>query len=105
MATYLQQSAVWLPGILWALRAAFGERNLERGTWRSLWLFALAGGLWALQLLRGYPQTWYLSGLCAAAYALVELALALRARRRASPGATVGPRPWSAGRSSSPFSG
>jgi hypothetical protein len=71
VAGYLQQSAVWLPAILWALHGAFGAT----GRGQRLGLFAAAGALWALQLFRGYPQTWYLTGLCAAACVLVEILL------------------------------
>ena len=70
VAGYLQQSAVWLPAILWALHAA----GRAGGAWRRLGLYAVAGALWALQLFRGYPQTWYLTGLCAAAWVLAEFA-------------------------------
>ena len=70
VAGYLQQAAVWLPAILWALHAA----GRAGGARRRLGLFALAGALWAVQLLRGYPQTWYLTGLCAAAWVLAEIA-------------------------------
>jgi hypothetical protein len=64
-ATYLQQSAVWAPAILWALERGFARR--------ALCPFAAAGLLWALQLLRGYPQTWYLTGALAAAYCALRL--------------------------------
>ncbi|MGH2368154.1 MAG: hypothetical protein ACRDI2_08140, partial [Chloroflexota bacterium] len=69
VATYLQQSAAWTPAILWALQAGFETRHPSR--------FAIAGLLWALQLLRGYPQTWYITGLFAAAYSLFHLGTAL----------------------------
>jgi len=61
-ATYLQQSAAWVPAILWALERGFSRVHGRH----SLWPFAIAGLLWALQLLRGYPQTWYVTGVLAA---------------------------------------
>ncbi len=65
VATYLQQSAAWVPAILWALQAGFETRRLAP--------FAVAGLLWGVQLLRGYPQTWYVTGLFAAAVTLFQL--------------------------------
>ncbi len=60
LGTFLQQSAAFAPLILWALHRAVQQRRYSA--------FALAGALWAVQLLRGYPQTWYFTGLLAGAY-------------------------------------
>lgn len=76
VATYLQQSAAWVPAILWALHAG-GENG-------RLAPFAVAGLLWGLQLLRGYAQTWYVTGLIAAAYALFHVLLAVNVKARAA---------------------
>ena len=67
LPTYLQQAGAWAPLISWALLEAFKRRSLG-------W-FAASGALWGLQLLRGYPQTWYFTGLFLAgqgAYLLVR---------------------------------
>jgi hypothetical protein len=73
-ATYLQQSAAWVPAILWALHA-----GLQRACFAP---FAIAGALWALQLYRGYPQTWYSTGLLAGAYCALLIGVEALARRR-----------------------
>jgi hypothetical protein len=65
LPTYLEQSAAWVPWVLLALRLA-----LQR---RAAGWFALAGALWALQLLRGYAQTWYFTGLLLGWFALAYL--------------------------------
>ena len=70
LPTYLQQSAAWTPWVLWALRLGFVRRS-------NGWC-AVAGTLLALQLYRGYPQTWYFTALLAAGYGLVLL---IRQRR------------------------
>ncbi|HEX2183984.1 MAG TPA: hypothetical protein VHN78_00590, partial [Chloroflexota bacterium] len=74
VATYLQQSAAWAPAILWALHAGLDGARLGP--------FAVAGLLWALQLWRGYAQTWYLTGLLAAAYVLFHLGIRIKERPR-----------------------
>ena len=72
--TLFQQSAAWVPGILWAL-----HRGLTFGRTAP---FAVAGLLWALQLLRGYPQTWYVTGLATLGYVIAwGLARVARAPR------------------------
>lgn len=70
LPTYLQQSAAWAPWILWAEQHAYDRRSLG-------W-FAAAGGFWALQLYRGYPQTWYFTGLLAAGFGVYRLGAAAR---------------------------
>src|SRR5919108_505177 len=82
-ATYLQQSAAWVPAILWALHTGFDRARLAP--------FAVAGLLWALQLARGYPQTWYVTGLLAAAYCLVRGAWLLASRRADASPSPPGP--------------
>lgn len=72
VATYLQQSAAWTPAVLWALHAGFRSRRAAP--------FALAGSLWALQLSRGYAQTWYVTGLLAAAFAGFHALLLMTSR-------------------------
>ena len=65
LPTYLQQSAAWTPWILWALQRAFQRHSVG-------WL-AAAGAIFALQLYRGYPQTWFFTALLAAAFCLAAL--------------------------------
>ena len=66
LPTYLQQSAAWTPWILWALHRASLLRSLG-------WL-SVAALFAALQLYRGYPQTWYFAALLAGAFGVAALA-------------------------------
>ncbi|HET7770502.1 MAG TPA: hypothetical protein VFN74_17135, partial [Chloroflexota bacterium] len=81
LPTYLQQSAAWTPWVLWALRLGMQRRS-------AAWLVA-AGALFGLQLLRGYPQTWYFTALLAGAFGVVVLAAHPRLAARAVVAAVV----------------
>ena len=65
LPTYLQQSAAWTPWVLWALHIGMQRRS-------AAWLVG-AGLFLGLQLLRGYPQTWYFTALLAGAYGVARL--------------------------------
>lgn len=85
IAMYIQQSSAWAPAILWALHAAY--RRASPG------LFAVAGGLWTLQLLQGYAQTWYFTGLVAGVVCLALSGAAILRGTNVWPGPSTQPPP------------